>query len=353
MMNDLNTLVQFLSAIYLTITIDNLMFNRFWTADLYSLTEKSLYEFDFCLSSPKKKALLDVIKSRAVITEQIARRRGGYFLLFCLSLLVFFSLETSLNSELRAVAHFFFIPTLMFVGIEYIIGIFRWNSWKRIFIYYSFVVIFFVVGITVLMNIDTRDLFFVWTITHESTIILIDKILTICILIVPIVVRLYSNWLNSVVFVRYINNKLGDESQAYQKTKNAIKTKEQSNCDPRYDEVYKKVYFSGNGSEDSMETGLVDKLVELLEELCKPLSVWTLIKYRYSKNFKNTLETKATPIEVTTYTLPAGTREKFTKVDYAPYMDEYRKLTGKKIKDFCAEKGIDENAFKAYRKNHI
>ena len=139
MMNDLNTLVQFLSAIYLTITIDNLMFNRFWTADLYSLTEKSLYEFDFCLSSPKKKALLDVIKSRAVITEQIARRRGGYFLLFCLSLLVFFSLETSLNSELRAVAHFFFIPTLMFVGIEYIIGIFQWNSWKRIFIYYSLV----------------------------------------------------------------------------------------------------------------------------------------------------------------------------------------------------------------------
>lgn len=350
MMNDLNTLVQFLSAIYLTITIDNLMFKRFWTADLYSMTEKSLSGFDFCLSSPKKKALLSAIKSRAVTTEQIARRRGGYFLLFCLSLLVFFALENSLSSELRAIAHFSLIPTLMIVFIVYIFGIFSWNRWKQIFIYYGLVVLLFVVGTTVLMN---YRFLFDWIINHESTIILIDKILTICILVVPIVVRLYSNWLNSEVFVRYINNKLEDESQAYQKTKNAIRTKNQSDCDPRYDSVYKKVFFSGSGSEDSMETALVDKLVERLEKLCKPHSVWLLIKYRYSKDFKNTLETEALRVEVVTYTLPTSTDEKLKKVDYAPYMNEYRKLKGKKIKDFCAERGIDENGFKAYRKNHI
>lgn len=54
MLSDLNTIVQFFSALYVTIAIDNMMFNRFWTPDVFAVVENALKKFDFALSTPKQ-----------------------------------------------------------------------------------------------------------------------------------------------------------------------------------------------------------------------------------------------------------------------------------------------------------
>lgn len=351
MMNDLNTLVQFLSAIYLTITIDNLMFNRFWTADLYAMTEKALCKFDFCLSSPKKDALLSVIKSVSVTTDKIARRRGGYFLMVCLSLLVFFAFENSLIYELKVITHFVFTLTLFFVCIEYILGIFHWKCWRHVFSYYCVLLVIFIGGTTLLMHVLPLSSFVDYLKNNDTTIVLIGKSLTVFSLVIPIALRLYNNWLNSFVYVRFINSRLEDENQAYQITKEAIKTKDQSKCDPRYDDVYKSVYFSGKGANDSMETGLVDKLVDHLEIICRPQNIWGLIKFRLSKEFNDSIEPQAKQSVNASYALPVSETDE--NIDYTQCLEEYTKLSGKKIKDFCKEKGINEDAFRKFRKSHL
>lgn len=61
MLSDLNTIVQFFSALYVTIAIDNMMFNRFWTPDVFAVVENALKKFDFALSTPKQQELLNVI----------------------------------------------------------------------------------------------------------------------------------------------------------------------------------------------------------------------------------------------------------------------------------------------------
>lgn len=66
MLSDLNTIVQFFSALYVTIAIDNMMFNRFWTPDVFAVVENALKKFDFALSTPKQQELLNVIKNRSV-----------------------------------------------------------------------------------------------------------------------------------------------------------------------------------------------------------------------------------------------------------------------------------------------
>lgn len=57
MLSDLNTIVQFFSALYVTIAIDNMMFNRFWTPDVFAVVENALKKFDFALSTPKQQEL--------------------------------------------------------------------------------------------------------------------------------------------------------------------------------------------------------------------------------------------------------------------------------------------------------
>lgn len=62
MLSDLNTIVQFFSALYVTIAIDNMMFNRFWTPDVFAVVENALKKFDFALSTPKQQELLNVMR---------------------------------------------------------------------------------------------------------------------------------------------------------------------------------------------------------------------------------------------------------------------------------------------------
>lgn len=80
MLSDLNTIVQFFSALYVTIAIDNMMFNRFWTPDVFAVVENALKKFDFALSTPKQQELLNVIKTGLLRLIQAQEEKGLFIL---------------------------------------------------------------------------------------------------------------------------------------------------------------------------------------------------------------------------------------------------------------------------------
>ena len=188
----------------------------------------------------------------------------------------------------------------------------------------------------------------IWLDINKEKWIIGSKLAIISFLVFPILLRLFVNWLNSVVYVKYLNSKLSNEFNAYCKTKDSIKTKDINGCDCRYDEVYKDAYYSQKDTEDSVDTSLVNKVVENIINICKPLSTLSLIKYCLSKDFGESVSLPSSQNISNKYDLPKNSYE---QLDYEHYVLLYSKMHGVSIADFCKREKIDEAQFREYRKN--
>ena len=349
-MNDLNTLVQFFSALYVTITIDSLMFKRFWTPDLYGIVQSNLNRFKFALSTPSNEKLLKQIKGYASQIDSQSRRRGGYFLMICVSLLILFSFEVSFDVKILPILYFSLLISVVIAGVVYIIGIFCWNRWLHVVLSFLFVVLLNVFGVY-LFSLTFFEPIYLWATNNAELILFWLKLVTIILIVTPILIRLYINWLNSEVYMKYLVVVLQGEYDAFVKTKDAIDKKDKSLADNSYDLIFKDAFFSDSPEKDQVYTALVDRLVERLINICKPVSTLKLLKYRYSKSYKGT-----NPIErddVKTYTLPLDDDVKNMSLDNTRFNSlcmEYSKLQGVSLEKFCKEKGMEKFKFQEYRK---
>lgn len=355
MLAELNTIVQFLAALYVTITIDNIVIRRFWTPDLYMIIKKTLSKFDFALSSPAQESLLMSIQGSAAIVEKQSRLRGAYFLMLCISMLVFNCFESNITDTASPVFYFSILITLIVACLFYISGMYWWTQWRNVIICYVILLVLFTLNVLLPLHIAIFNGWITWMTSHVSTIILLDKIILIALLSTPILIRLFLNWLNSSVYVNCLNEKLNKEYESYKTTADAIKTKNRKNCDAKYDAVYKDVFYSNTLTEDNVNTAIVKKLVEYLEKTCAPMTSWQLIRYRIKnrKAINNAEKAKTLP---TSYELPSGNQTSEQNVSFAKITDamivEYNNLVGVSLIDFAKRKGIDATAFKRERKKY-
>ena len=247
MLSDLNTIVQFFSALYVTIAIDNMMFNRFWTPDVFAVVENALKKFDFALSTPKQQELLNVIKNRSVEIDTSARREGAFYLMLCVSLLIYFAFEGLLSETNQCICCFVILMDMAMVFGLYIIGAFEWKRWWEVWFRYIFAVIAAFVWLYLTSNASLKILSMKdFAISKNVSITFLARILIILVFLVPIVMRIVINWLYSTVYVKYLDVRLTEEYVAYQNTKKAIRSKNKDLCDFRYDGVYKEVFFSAD-----------------------------------------------------------------------------------------------------------
>lgn len=348
MISDLNTIIQFLAAIYLTITIDSIMFRRFWTPNLYSIIEDKLNEYSFALSSPLKKELLDSIKSNAHIVDSNARKRGGYMLAICVMALIFASFETE---QTDANIYFVYSITLIAAALFFIGGVFKWKKWRRVIYSLLCVIALYGVSIITFNRTSLSANCYIYCSQHQFLVTLFPKVATIILLIIPIIGRLYLNWLYSTVYIHSLSNALNEEKLKYDRTKEGIDTGDKDKCDDSYKQAFIDVFFDKTGKQDQINTKLANTLKEHLVNICVFKKWYEMVCYSFSKKYRNRDVNSAinAPTQ-TSYTLPA------TKVDESNFpalLKDYneRKLAIK-IVDFCKEKGIDPEAFKKYRRDH-
>lgn len=287
MLSDLNTIVQFFSALYVTIAIDNMMFNRFWTPNVFAVVENALKKFDFALSTPKQQELLNVIKNRSVEIDTSARREGAFYLMLCVSLLIYFAFEGLLSETSQCICCFVILMDMAIVFGLYMLGALEWKKWWEVWFRYIFVVIaafvwLYLTSSTSLKILSMKD----FAISKNTSITFLARTMIILVLLVPIVMRIVINWLYSTVYVKYLDIRLAEEYVAYKKTKLAIRSKNKGLCDFRYDGVYKDVFFSDDDSQDNVETVLVNKLLWYLSFACKPVSMMDLLCYRFSADYR-------------------------------------------------------------------
>ena len=92
MIAQLSSFVEFFSAVYVTMSLDNTFCKDFWTPDYNKDIERIFNKYPF-KDSLIYKNLLDSTVSIAVRVQNSSRKKGGFMLAFCIFLLIYIGLE--------------------------------------------------------------------------------------------------------------------------------------------------------------------------------------------------------------------------------------------------------------------
>jgi hypothetical protein len=354
-MSDLNTIIQFFAAIYVTISLDNVLLRRFWSPDLYGIAKKALSKFDFALSTPLRESLIEDIKKSASRVDCQSRQRGCFVLINCIYLLIYIAFETHLTvnyDEVIYKAYYIQLCSMVAtiigsIGI-YIYGVFRWNQWRGV-VKSSFLVVGLYILIHIISNVIWQK---AWTSTihiYNNRLILLIKIFVLLCVSLPIIIRLTLNWIYSEVFINSLTESLTIENDKYVKTRKGIEEKDSRLCDPDYSSVITTLFVQNFHNADLQDSEFKKALVDRLIVACKFKPSWELLRYylKHRKDMDNTIGTEITNQlnHITEYALPQN------DADLESLCIEYASIQDMSIADFCKMKNIAVSQFKRYRKD--
>lgn len=344
MISEMSELVGFIGAIYFTMTVDNLLFKRFWTPDLYGLIKTSLKKFDFTLSTPLKESLLLSVQSNSKAVEMRARYRGAYFLCFSIFLLIYGSFESSIDYTVGYVILLLFIIVISI--LISIFGIFNWTRLKDLIVSISILPIIYMIGYCVI-SIDSVAVFFDNNLGSAIGVLSrICKLSIILILFIPILSRLFINWLNSNIYTDFLVKNLNSEYLKYKSTEEGIASKDERKCSPEYDHVFKRIYLSDSMSSDEVMTEFKNTLINRLKVIFTPKSWWDLVLFSFSLEHK-------TPLPETIKTDGVYPLPESDKNSYEMHCQIFSKMRDITIKEYCKKNYIDEYKFRNFRREWL
>lgn len=269
-MSDLNTITQLFAAIYMTLAVDIQFFQRFWSQTYYRTVTKIITKYSFSKSTKLQQELLSDIKQQATTLETSSRKRGILMFCFCLTVLIYASFETPTDSDdTHGYIRMIFLSFFTFIVF--------WFS-RKLLSSWIFSLITIVI-LLCLLFIPYQETF-IKHFPHAIAIINVrlSKIIVICILVIPISWQIFSNWLYSTVYTKYLVKLLNKEAADYNAAIIAKREKDSSKLPESYKSVMASLYISGETNEDVQITEINNKLSQGLKEACKYPSFCTLLK---------------------------------------------------------------------------
>lgn len=269
-MNDLDTITQLFAAIYLTLAVDIQFFQRFWSQTYYRTVTKIVAKYNFSKSTKLQKELLSDIKQQATTWETSSRKRGILMFCFCLIVIIYASFETPTDSEKA----YGYVRMILFSFCTLIAALFSHkllNSWRCSLI----------IGLIVLcLLLIPYKAIFTKNFPNAQNIIDVEcaKIIIICTLGIPILWQLFSNWLYSAVYTKYLVKLLNKEAGDYKATIIAKRERDSSKLPESYKSVMASLQISGETDEDVQITEINNVLNQRLKEACKYPNFCTLLK---------------------------------------------------------------------------
>lgn len=267
-MNDLDTITQLFAAIYITLAVDIQFFQRFWSQTYYRTVTKIIAKYNFNKSTKLQQELLSDIKQQATSLESSSRKRGILMFCFCLIVLIYVIFETPTDSD---DAH---IQVTLFSFFTFIVAFFchrLLTSWMGSLI---------TGGLLLCVLLIPYQGIFVKYLPNVLNVINAEfaKIIIICTLGIPILWQLFSNWLYSTVYTKYLVKLLNKEAIDYKTTIIAKRERDSSKLPESYKSVMASLQISGETNEDVQITEINNVLNQRLKEACKYPSFCSLLK---------------------------------------------------------------------------
>ncbi len=179
---------------------------------------------------------------------------------FCLIVIIYASFETPTDSENA----YGYVRMILFSFCTLIAALFSHkllNSWRCL-----------IIGLILLcLLIIPYKAIFTKNFPNAQNIIDVEcaKIIIICTLGIPILWQLFSNWLYSGVYTKYLVKLLNKEANDYKATIIAKRERDSSKLPESYQSVMASLQISGETDEDVQITEINNVLNQRLKEACK------------------------------------------------------------------------------------
>lgn len=280
MIGDLNTFVQFMAAIYLTLTIDSLLFKRYWSPAYYDMVTKQLGYYKFKSNQHLEQKLQDTIKDREKVITTTARKRGVILLVACLTTLVFAAFELpnpgkeSTTEDMTAYLNqYICLDLYLYLTMIAFILFMYWMV--------NFLVVLIVttlLPLVFLLNFSSALMAYIQCLHVFSD----TRILLVIVLLLPIVYQITLNWLYSDVFRKLLIRSLNSVYKDYISAKKAFE-KEDVNLLPNSYKDIAAEFSVRHVKDDEQVTLLYQHLYNTLSKVCVAPRLRSLIGQVFKK----------------------------------------------------------------------
>lgn len=280
MIGDLNSFVQFMAAIYLTLTIDSLLFKRYWSPAYYDMVTKQLELYKFKSNQHLDQKLQDTIRDREGVITTTARKRGAVLLITCLTTLIFASFELPIPGEKSSpeeVAAYMnqYICLDLYLYLTIIVFI--------VFMYWmvNFLVVLVVatlLPLVFLLNFSPALLAHLQFLQFCPD----TRILLVIVLLLPIVYQITVNWLYSDVYRKLLIRNLNNVRKDYISAKTAFEKEDATLLPESYKDIAAE-FGVRHVKGDEQVTLLYQHLYKVLGDVCIAPRLRSLIGQIFKK----------------------------------------------------------------------
>ncbi len=326
MISDFSSLIELFAAIYLTITVDDLLFRRFWTPDYAKKLEKEMEQIK--MPAMAKRSTIEKASCLSSLEENRSRKRGAIMFGLSVILLVVVGFEEYFN-PLGDIGQAGLLALLVFVVlIIYFFDDILLKSWWSVLI--SVIIVPLLIGAAAIALPFLSGYEEIAKEEHKGY-ILASRLFLVGSLILPVLWQLFRNWIYTRYYLGYIIGQTKDKAKDYNDALRYDHTKQKvKDVALEYHDAVLQVVAAGSG--DRQITPFLDILKENLAKIEYVPTIWPLLKDSYRSYNKNHIG-----------------RRKLKKL-YKKYQTI---LPAPKMEKFCSDEGISFEKFKSYHLKQI
>lgn len=275
MICNFSTLMQFIAAIYVTLSFDNVLFRGLWSFNYVDRINDKISSLKIGTKSIEED-LKNEIETRAKSIEKHSRIRGFFCLFFCVFSLWYSGVEQQQISNIssnEAICNFhapFAFYTLLCI-VAYIFISMKISRLSGAFL--SCLIL--LISYFFLKHIDYSCL-----LRNNLIFYYVKNISILCsvLVVIPLFYQLVINWLYSGNYYFILGDKLYSEFSKYQ---SALNCKDNSDIPDGYNDAFSQAYFDSknNNNEDTSVTNITDIFRANLDNVVKLPSFGELLKY--------------------------------------------------------------------------
>ena len=289
---NLNTLIQLIAAIYITIALDDVLFNRFWTPNIYKTTISILKKYNLVQPTVYETKFKRDLELRFRTLESITRKRGFFNVSICIFFLIYNALLALPDFNMQ---YPFIIYMLTFIFVYAVIlfsGFFFKRGWS-LCLCLVILLIILSCGIKFFNNQNYSSP----TINNISESIKI--LVVVFLLILPILYQLLLTWIYSKGYSQYLQYYIDKEASLYNKAKEALIKHDDTLIPEEYKNCFATTALSR--TQDIQLTRIDEHLYDKLKKICCDFSLWDIIgKVSFKETIKNRI-IKGIPQQLTTH----------------------------------------------------
>lgn len=210
MISSFSSLIELFAAIYLTISLDDLLLRRFWTPDYAQKLELGFNKIK--MPDLAKRPTIERTKNYSSYEEKRSRKRGGLMFGFTVLLLIIVGFEKYF-SPLGELGQSVLLALLCFAElIAYLFDQTFLKSWWSVLWTTTLIpLVIIVIGLTII-NINEYEVFVQF---EHRWMAFAARILVILSLILPVIWQLVRNWIYTCYYLLYIVDQTSIKAKEY------------------------------------------------------------------------------------------------------------------------------------------